>query len=337
MAQFEKNPKRQLSMTDTMRAVHCKHFKPEVVQVPRPKGEGVKVKVVSSGICGSDLHMLSYSENRSATLGHEVAGILGDGKPVAIEPIAACGQCDYCQSGHYNHCELGMGMLFGIGLDGGMADEILVPERCLVALPSGLPASDACLVEPMAVSLHGLRLATNSNVKNAAVIGGGTIGLCAVAAAISENLNTTLFARHDSQQRAGEILGASLGTTVDTTLDKTGLYDLVIDAAGTTSSLEQAVRLCKPKATLLLVATYWDGMVLPGMEVCMKEIQIIPAAMYSQHGKLRDVDWAAQVLAQNPLIPEVMITHRFPLEAAAEAFETAANRASGAIKVVLEP
>ncbi len=332
-------------MTDTIRAVHCKHFKPEVVQVPRPKGEGVRVKVVSSGICGSDLHMLSYSEDRSTTLGHENSGTLSDGKPVAIEPLAACGHCDYCKVGHYNHCELGMGMLFGIGRDGGMADEILVPERCLVSLPSGLPARDACLVEPMAVSLHGLRLASNSNIKNAAVIGGGTIGLCAVAAAVSENLNTTLFARHDSQRRAGEILGATLGTTLGTTLDSTldttpnkkGLYDLVIDAAGTTSSLEQAVSLCKPKATLLLVATYWDGMVLPGMEVCMKEIQIIPAAMYSQHGKLRDVDWAAKVLAENPLIPEVMITHRFPLEAAVEAFETAANRASGAIKVVLEP
>lgn len=320
-------------MTDTIRAVHCKHFKPEVVQIPRPKGDGVRVKVVSSGICGSDLHMLSYSENRSATLGHEVAGILSDGKPVAIEPLAACGQCDYCKSGHYNHCELGMNMLLGVGRDGGMADEILVPERCLVSLPSGLPPGDACLVEPMAVSLHGLRLAANSGFKNAAVIGGGTIGLCAVAAAVSENLNTTLFARHDSQQRAGAILGATLGTTPDAK----NQYDLVIDAAGTASSLEQAVGLCKPKATLLLVATYWDGMVLPGMEVCMKEIQIIPAAMYSQHGKLRDVDWAAKVLAENPLIAQEMITHRFPLEAAVEAFETAADRASGAIKVVLEP
>ena len=320
-------------MTDTMRAVHCKHFKPQIVRVPRPKGAGVRVKVVSSGICGSDLHMLSYSENRSATLGHEVSGILSNGKPVAIEPIAACGQCDYCKNCHYNHCELGMGMLFGVGLDGGMADEILVPERCLVSLPSGLPTSDACLVEPMAVSLHGLRLAKNPNFKTAAVVGGGTIGLCAVAAATSENLKTTLFARHDSQRRAGEILGA----TLDTTIKKTVLYDLVIDAAGTTSSLEQAVQLCKPKATLLLLATYWDGMVLPGMEVCMKEIQIIPAAMYSQHGKLRDVDWAAKVLAENPRIPEVMITHRFPLDAAPEAFSMAANRASGAIKVVLEP
>lgn len=316
-------------MSDTMRAVQCNHYKPQVVEVPRPSGEGVKVSIVSSGICGSDLHMLSYSKERDATLGHELAGTLSDGTPVAIEPLAACGQCDYCLIGSYNHCELGMDMVLGVGRDGGMADEILVPERCLVALPSGLPAKDACLVEPMAVSLHGLRLATNSNYKNAAVIGGGTIGQCAIASTVSENLHTTLFARHDSQKIAGEKLGASLA--------EEGLYDLVVDAAGTISSLEQAVRLCKPCGTLLLVATYWDGMTLPGIDLCMKEIKVITAAMYSQHGKVRDVDWAANVLADNPIIAQTMITHRYPLEAAVEAFDMAANRAGGAIKVVLEP
>jgi len=316
-------------MSDTMKAVQCKHHKAEVVNVPRPVGTGVKVNIVSSGICGSDLHMLSYSDERSAILGHEMAGTLSDGSPVAVEPLAACGHCEYCLSGNYNHCELGMAMVLGIGRDGGMADEILVPERCLVALPSGLPARDACLVEPMAVSLHGLRLATNSNYKTAAVIGGGTIGQCAIASAVSENLHTTLFARHDNQKIAGEKLGASLS--------EEGLYDLVIDAAGTTSSLQQAVRLCKPKATLLLVATYWDGMVLPGMDLCMKEIKVITAAMYSQHGKLRDVDWAARVLGEIPMIARAVITHRFPLEAASEAFEMAGNRSAGAIKVVLEP
>ena len=69
----------------------------------------------------------------------------------------------------------------------------------------------------------------------------------------------------------------------------------------------------------------------------MKEIDVIPASMYGRAGAMRDIDAAAALLAATPELPQAIITHRFPLEAAAEAFATASARSSGAIKVVLEP
>ena len=66
------------------------------------------------------------------TLGHEVAGLTDDDTPVAIEPLALCGICGPCLDGDYNLCRTSGAMLFGIGRDGGMADEMWVPARALV-------------------------------------------------------------------------------------------------------------------------------------------------------------------------------------------------------------
>ena len=289
-------------------------------------GDGVRVKIRSAGICGSDIHLIDSPYPLGFTLGHEIGGELEDGTPVAIEPIVNCQTCDPCNEGTYNLCRKGAAV--GIGIDGGMAEEVIVPERCIVPLAAGLSTADACLVEPIAVAIHGMRRAGVSPGDRVAVVGGGTIGLCAVAAASAAGAKVALQARHDSQRAAGERLGAG---------EPKGEYDLVVDAAGTSSALEQAVTLCRPRATLLLLGTYWEGMSLPGMPLCAKEIRILPSMMYSREGVVRDFDVAAAVLASRPEIAQALVTHRYSLDSAPEAFDTARDRSAGAIKVVLEP
>ena len=132
-----------------MKAVRCCDKQVQVVDIPAPSGEGVRVKVASAGICSSDLHMIDAGFPLLATLGHEVAGTLSDGRAVALEPIAPCGHCDMCVQGDYHLCRLGPGMVHGVALDGGMAEQMLVPERCIVPLPNNVSAADACLVEPL--------------------------------------------------------------------------------------------------------------------------------------------------------------------------------------------
>jgi len=297
--------------------------------VPSPGGDGVRVRVRSAGICGSDLHLIAGPLRVPRVLGHELAGTTPDGTAVAIEPLLPCGACPHCESGAYNLCKLGPAIVIGIGHDGGMAEEIVVPERCLVRLPSGVRVEDACLVEPLAVVVHGLRRAGLRGGERVAVIGGGSLGLCAVAACRAAGARVDLVARHDAQREAGARLGAG---------EPTDGYDLVIDAAGSPSALERAVALCRPGARLLLVASYWDGVLaLPGFPLCLKEIDVIPASLYGRSGAARDIDVAACVLATEAELADAIVTHRFPLEAAPEAFAAAADRASGAIKVVLEP
>ncbi len=297
-----------------------------MVEVPSPSGEGVRVRVVSAGICGSDLHLLGSIEG--ITLGHEVAGITEDGTPVAVEPLSPCQHCEFCERGDYNLCISGAAMIHGIARDGGMADELIIPKQAVVPLPAGLDPRDACLVEPIAVAVHGLRRAGFNGGERVAVVGGGNIGLCAVAAVRAGGGKVALVARHDSQREAGERLGA---------VEAEGQYDLVVEAAGSESALAEAVQWSKPGGRVSIMGSYWTPVMLPGIAASMKEVDLVPASLYGRAGAVRDIEVATSVLAANPEIPDVLITHRFPLEAAADAFGTAADRSAGTIKVVLEP
>ena len=311
-----------------MRAVRCPEGIPTIVDVPEPTGDGVLVTVASAGICGTDLHLLSFS--LPATFGHEFAGTLADGTPVAVEPIDPCHVCDACIDGNTQLCVRGPSMAFGVGRDGGMAEKVLVPTSSIARLPVGVEASNGCLVEPLAVAVHGVRRGNIRGSHRVAVIGGGTIGQTALVVAQQTGAKVDLSARHQRQIEAATRLGAG-------SLDGNG-YDVVIEAAGTASALAEAADRCRPGGTIVLLGSYWDGTVeMPGMAIGMKELTLVPAVMYGRSGPSRDVDVAATILAQRPELSDIIVTHRFPLDAAVEAFAVAADRSAGAIKVVLEP
>jgi L-iditol 2-dehydrogenase len=311
-----------------MRAVRCPEGVPQIVDIPSPTGEGVIVDVVSAGICGSDLHLLPMG--LTATFGHEFAGTLSDGTPVAVEPIDPCGECSACLDGNHQRCVRGPVMNFGVGRDGGMADQVLAPASSIALLPAGVSPSNGCLVEPLAVAVHGIRRGGVRGTDRVAVIGGGTIGQMALVVAQQTGAAVDLTARHDRQREAADRLGAG---------ETSGYgYDIVVEAAGTASALDEAVQRCRPGGTVVLLGSYWDGTVeMPGLSVTMKEITLVPAVMYARVGPSRDIDVAATILAARPELPDAVITHRFPLDAAGDAFAVASDRSTGAIKVVLEP
>lgn len=165
-----------------MKAIRSIDGAPQVVDVPAPSGEGVRVKIHSSGICGSDLHMLDLGIfNPEITMGHEFAGYLDDGTPVAVEPVAFCGACVQCTSGDYNLCHKAVVDVLGFGQDGGMAEEAMISPHQIVHLPMAASVEDACLIEPLAVCVRALRLAGFGGNQRVAIIGGGNIGQCATA------------------------------------------------------------------------------------------------------------------------------------------------------------
>ena len=309
-----------------MRAVYYDKGKVELREIQELSDKGIKVHVKSAGICGSDLHLLEMKLPLPYIAGHEVAGILDDGTPVAVEPIIPCGQCAYCKDDNYNLCRFLITL--GIGRNGGMADEVIVPERSLVYLPSNIDVKDACLIEPLAVAVHGLRKASVNVKGRIAIIGGGTIGLSVIAVAVSSYDEVGLSARYDHQIEAGSLLGAR---------ELDGLYDLVVECSGTESAVNQAVELCRPNGKILLLGTYWQAISFPQLSAMLKEITIVNSYTYAATGSERDFDSATAVLARNPRIASALITHRFPLAEVKQAFMVARDRKAGAIKVVLEP
>ena len=310
-----------------MRAVRIVDGTPNLETLAGPEGDGVCVKVVSSSICGSDLHLLDGGIAEGMILGHEFCGIAPDGTPVAVEPMAGCGSCGACDEGHLNFCSNGA-IFYGIGLPGGMADEIIVHPDALVALPSGLALEHACLVEPLAVAAHALDRARVTETDRVLVIGAGPIGLAAAAMLRHRGIPATVSARHPHQQAAAEQLGASL--------DVGDGYDVVIDAVATSASIGEAVHRARPMGRVGLVGTTWQPAEL-GIAACMKEIEILPAMTYRCRVPGRDFDEAAAALAAAPDIGPTIITHRFPLDGCVEAFATAADRSSGTIKVAFDP
>ena len=149
----------------------------EISDLPlkRLKYNQVLIEIKAAGICGSDLHILNSGAHSPHVAGHEIAGITSDGTHVAIEPIISCRKCKSCESGDYHLCKVDFQGI-GMSINGGMAEQILVPEECLIKLDKRVAIEDACLVEPLAVALHGfIRTNTTSdNNKNCRTIGSFT-------------------------------------------------------------------------------------------------------------------------------------------------------------------
>jgi 2-desacetyl-2-hydroxyethyl bacteriochlorophyllide A dehydrogenase len=197
-------------------------------------------------------------------------------------------------------------------------------------LPPGLDVRDAPIVEPASVSWHALRLADVGPGKRVAVVGAGALGLFAVAGARRMGAEgVALEARHPHQREAGERLGADVGTD--------GVYDVVVEAAGSSASLARSIELVAPGGTVVVLGVHFGTVELNWMPLFHREARVIPSLGYCRHDSGREMEDAAAMLADDPEIARALITHRFPIDEAAEAFRVAGDKTSGAIRVVIEP
>jgi threonine dehydrogenase-like Zn-dependent dehydrogenase len=300
--------------------------RPTVLEVDDPAGDWPLLEVGSASICGSDLTLVGW--NLPTTLGHEFAGTV-DGVAYCVEPTVRCGDCDQCRIGATQRCRGSAPHgIIGVAFDGGLAERVAVPADCLVPLPDGLAVADASLVEPLAVSWHALRRAAAAPGERVLVVGGGSVGLLTVAAARAMGLDVDLDARHDHQRVAGDRLGAGAPR---------GQYDITVEAAGTDTALATCVRKTTPGGRIALVGMAQSDRQVPSIPFVMNELSMLGCNCYDSGGGGREFARAAAVLAADPEIAATVITHRFPLAEAAEAFRVAADRGSGAIKVVLAP
>jgi threonine dehydrogenase-like Zn-dependent dehydrogenase len=294
--------------------------------VPAYATDPVRVHVRSCGICASDLHLAGW--NIPVTLGHEFAGVLDDGTAVAVQPNVWCGECDRCLAGETQQCRTGLTRMHGLAVDGGFADEVIVDRSCLVPLPPGAGAEIGALVEPLAVAGHALGRVALEPGARILVIGGGSIGLAISAVARSRAIDVDLAARYDHQHEAGEKLGARRARADE--------YDVVVDAAGSQASLDDAVARVRPGGTIVVAASYWDPVSI-GTALLVNEVRLVPASMYGHDHGIREFETAATLLGTRPEIGAALVSHRFGLDDAPEAFRVSGDRASGAIKVVLGP
>jgi threonine dehydrogenase-like Zn-dependent dehydrogenase len=298
----------------------------EVVEVDEPQGDGELIRVAATGICASDLNYLRWGSTQIA--GHEFAGVLEDGTAVAVEAIFGCGACRQCEQGKYNLCERGPTAL-GMMDPGGMCEWFRAPRHALIPLPDGIDVADACLVEPGSVAWHSCHVGGVGTDTRVAVVGAGAIGILAAASAQAMGAaDVAVEARHPHQRDASEQIGA-----VTPTAD----YDVVIETGGSESALHRAVELTRPGGTVVYVGVYDPDTTWPHHEAFLREVALRPSLGYCGHGGRREFAEVADMLASRPDLVNMLVTHRFPIDDAPEAYRVAQDKSKGVFRVVVEP
>lgn len=294
-----------------------------------PTGPGELVRVTSSSICGSDLHMVELGIS-GVVLGHEFGGYTADGRLVAVRPTGQCGTCPSCRARHSQTCAEAGRSLTGLGTDGGLAHHALVEPSRLYTVPDGVDPASVCLVEPTAVCVHGVHRAAVAAGMRSLVVGAGSIGLITGAVLRAKGVDVDIVARHRHQREAAEQLGLGVVESPVRT------YDVTFDAVCTQQSFDACVAATSPGGRLLEFGMFWSPVRLDN-NVMMKEIDIVPSIFYGHDGTQDDFQVAIDFLAATPRLPDALITHTFALSDAVEAFAVARDKTTGAIKVRFTP
>jgi len=217
-------------------------FVREQVECPSPRAGEVLVSAVCVGVCGSDIsayHGLHPYIHCPIVLGHEFSGIvsaLGPGvsKPalgtrVTVIPHLVCGRCEACRRRDFNLCsEL---EVIGAQADGAHADYVAVPAGMAVPMPGEMSMEQAALVEPAAVSYHGMRRAGLGREDRVVVVGAGPIGNFAMQSARALGARAVYIADFNTRRLdLAQSLGADGVIDLGTLPMARGLDDLVGDA-----------------------------------------------------------------------------------------------------------
>jgi threonine dehydrogenase-like Zn-dependent dehydrogenase len=331
----------------------------DVRDVSAPGRDGALVRVVATGVCGSDLHeFLQRTQPQSLPDGHEVAGEVVSlpngyagpiriGDLVAIDTIChgrACGACGFCRAGQTFHC-LERDKTAGWG--GAFADFIRRHPAGLFRLPPGMSAEQGALVEPLAVGVHAVRRARMAPGATVVVVGAGTIGLMTLLAARALGADKVhVVARHAHQAAAARTFGAATAVqaegadAVSSIRDLTdGIgADLVIEAVGRhPEALELAWQLVRPQGSVAVLGIFPQPVLLNLMRPILREVSITFPICYGVIDGRHDFEVAIEIIASGRVSTDGMVTHRFPLEQAAAAFQTAADKSSGSLKVHIRP
>ena len=287
--------------------------------VPEPcakSGEEL-VRVMATGICGSDMHaFLGHDERRPAPLilGHEAAGVivggLRDGRRVAINPLVACKTCAACISGRTNICAQ-REIISLPPRAGAFAEQVAISADNLVTVPDEVSLEHAALAEPLACGWHAIGLADRAldrPLEDAVclVIGGGAIG---VGASLSLRAfgasDITLVEPNDLRLAAlKQIAGFNACAPGDSTMAAAGTIDLVIDAVGYASTRADACTLVRPGGVIAHIGL---GAATGGLDIrrmTLQEIQFIGTYTYTAadfretaqaifDGRLGPLDWIA--------------------------------------------
>jgi 2-desacetyl-2-hydroxyethyl bacteriochlorophyllide A dehydrogenase len=337
-----------------------------VEEVPRPRpanGEAL-IRVTTTTICGTDLHIVrgEYPVRPGLVIGHEPVGVIAElgpgvsgyevGDRVLVGAITPCGQCLSCLSGHHSQCGHGGtcealgGWRFGNTIDGAQAEYLLVPnaQANMARIPDELTDEQVVLLADIAsTGISGAESGEVTLGDTVAVFAQGPIGICASIGARLLGASTVIGIDGDDNRLA---MARKMG--VDVVLDYrkvdvvaeirrlTGGVDVAIEALGTQGTFESALRVLRPGGTLSSLGVYSGRLEIPydAFGAGLADYRIVTTLCPGGKERMRRL---MEMVRSGRLDLRPLITHRFPLSDIAAAYRLFGERRDGVMKVAITP
>lgn len=313
----------------------------ETVPVPKLTAGSVLLQIRACGICSSDKErvFVTGTYHFPTIPGHEFAGKIvaaADdvdesllGRRASVFPMLPCRECDACKAGQYAQCS--HYNYFGSRCDGGFAEYLVVPVWNLVLFDDTIPYATAALSEPSAVSFHAVTIGKIKKDERVAVVGTGTIGF--LVAAFAKNLTdrVVIFGRSENKLAYAEKLGfetvnlsgADCAQEIRALVGDDG-FDVVFEAVGSSATIERSVDLAGTFGRIVLVGNpkgdlsmdkniYWS--------VLRKQKTLMGSWNSSFNQDVNDWEVVADWMMSSSFDFGQLITHRFPMEDYAKAFD----------------
>jgi L-iditol 2-dehydrogenase len=315
----------------------------------------VLLRVITAGICGSDLHY--YTQGRIGDqvvgfpfcTGHECSAVVAEvgsevtrfkpGDLVIVDPSVSCGTCDQCRLGQFNTCRKVRFLGCPGQLEGCLCELIVMPEECCYSA-RGLTADQAALVEPLTIGHYAVQLSGGLEGKRIGILGSGPIGLSVLLSAQASGaaavyVTDRLGYRLETARQRGVTWTGNPDRTdiVADIIQREPLeLDVVFECCGQQTAFDQAVELCKPMGRLVIVG-------IPEKDqtsFAVHDARRKGLAFVSVRRQNQCIDPVIGMIRDGRIKPDFMITHRFTLDRTAEAFELLAGYRDGVIKAVVD-
>ena len=294
----------------------------------RPEGFAL-IRLLYGGICSTDLELQRGYYGFRGTPGHEFVGevVAADdaawiGRRVVGEINLACRKCDWCKRGLARHCPWRT-VLGIVKHPGAFREYLTLPEHNLHRLPDGIPAEHAVFIEPLAAACEILDQVKIPAGAKVAVLGDGKLGLLIGQVLHAHGAEVHQYGHHKEKLRIATNNG------IDTRLARrlpSAEYGWVVDSTGSSEGLRHAVRMARPRGTVVMKSTVHGLVEIDSAPVIVNEITLVG----SRCGRFEP---AIELLRLGAINVADMISERLPLHRAPAAFRDAAK--PGVLKVLL--
>ncbi len=295
-----------------------------------PEQGEVKIKLIYGGICGSDVSVFKGKIAHASypvTPGHELLGTVIEtgadvevavGTRVVVQPNSYCDECERCQAGKTNLCVNKKSL--GVNVDGGFAEEFTLSAKYILPVSDSLSDERAVLIEPLAVVVHAFKQVTIGKDTSVAVIGCGTEGQLAIA--LATYLGATITAIDINEEKLESVTSyGDITTLTPQAVDGDLEFDVVIEAAGVSPAVKQAVDIVKPGGDVVLIGLTAEA-TLPIMKIVRNEISIHGSIIYNFPFDFAD---SLEYLNEPTFTVDPIIAEIIPFNEYERAYEAAAS------------